>query len=301
MSLCPQVEELTSSAQSLDVRKQQLEVIRLFDEVEALAVDDQQRCVLVLVEVSAVGVGQPRQVMFRDAALVVDAALVHALDQGAHRGLEVDDEVRGRRLGLEVRIHLFVECELLVAQVEAREKRILVEKEVCYRRAPKQVELGEVPDLVDALEQEVELRRQGEARHVRVEAPQEGILLRRLEQGVAIEVRGEGSGEARLARADGPLDDDVAALLEIHGGGAGLTPECVSGARDALLAHAAQQLPRCAAAGYGRSGRNTKARSCMRGCGTTSRDRVSRRRPNSSKSRSSRRGALRPLCRRLRP
>src|SRR2546429_557730 len=50
-----------------------------------------------------------------------------------------------------------------------------------------------------------------------------------------------------------------------------------------------------AAGAMSSSGRSTKARSCMRGCGTIRRDCERRRRPKSSRSRSSKRGALRRL------
>ena len=244
------------------------------DEVEPLAVDDQQRRVLVLVEVAAVGVGEPGEVVRRDRPLVLDPALVHAVDQRLDRRLQVDHEVRRRRLGLQVRVHLLVEPELGVGQVEPGEQRVLVEQEVADGRAAEHVELADAAQLVDALEQEVELRGQRVARHVLVEAREERVVLGALEQRVAGQARGELPREARLARADRPLDDDVAALLEIHASGRLVDCGWVRVRRCAGRARrrgsAAQPAPgnRRRRADRSTSGRSTKARSCIRGCGT---------------------------------
>src|SRR5262249_42798321 len=81
-----------------------------------------------------------------------------------------------------------------------------------------EVELREPAHLIDALEQEVELRWQGEARHVLVEAGEKRVLLGCLEQRVCVEMVCELSGEAGFASSDRPVDDDVAAALEFHRG-----------------------------------------------------------------------------------
>ena len=134
-------------------------MLGIVDEVQPLAIDDQQRRVVVLVEIPAVRVGEPRQVRFRDRALVGNAAPMHPLDQRGHRCLQIDHQVRRRRLRLEMRINLVVERELVLAQIEVRKQRVLVEQEIRYRSAPEKVELVQSPDLVDALEQEIELCR----------------------------------------------------------------------------------------------------------------------------------------------
>jgi hypothetical protein len=79
--------------------------------------------------------------------------------------------------------------------------------------AAEQIQLRQPAQLVGALEQERELRGQREARHVVVEARQERIVLRLLEQHFRVEAGGQLAREARLAGADGSLDDNVAALL----------------------------------------------------------------------------------------
>ena len=67
-----------------------------------------------------------------------------------------------------------------------------------------------------ALEQEEKLHLQRVARHVVVEAREERVLVRLLEQVLGVEAKAELAREARLARADRPFDDDVAAVLEVH-------------------------------------------------------------------------------------
>src|SRR6266700_5400181 len=63
-----QIEEFPPAAHALDVREEQLEMLGIVDEVQPLAVDDQNRRLVVLVEIPAVRIGQPRQVRFGDRA-----------------------------------------------------------------------------------------------------------------------------------------------------------------------------------------------------------------------------------------
>jgi hypothetical protein len=64
--------------------------------------------------------------------------------------------------------------------------------------------------------QKRELRRQRVARDVGVKALEERILLRPLEELLAADVLREHVREARLAGADRSLDDDIAALVQVH-------------------------------------------------------------------------------------
>src|SRR5438552_8871187 len=97
-----QVEKFPPAPHGLDVLKQKLQMPRVVDGVEALAVDDEQRRVLVAVEIAAVRVGKPREVMIGDAALVIDAALVYAIDQRGYRRLQIDHQVGCGCLRLQV-------------------------------------------------------------------------------------------------------------------------------------------------------------------------------------------------------
>ena len=204
--------------------QEELDVLLVVDEVEPLAVHDQERGSLERVEVSAVRVGEACQVLRRDPALEVHAAPMHAFDQRVDGRLQIDDEVRRGRLRLQVRIDLLVESVLGIGQVEPREQRVLVEQEIADRQAAEHVELADPGQLVRALEQERELGREGEAGHVAVEALEERILLGALEELLAVDVAREHAGEARLAGADRAFDDDVTATLEVH-------RDCRAGAR----------------------------------------------------------------------
>src|SRR6202049_4442994 len=80
-STLSQVEELAPPAHVADAAEQKAQMVRIVDEIEALTVDDQERRLLVLIEVARVRIGQPRQIMLGDRTLIVDAAFVHAVDE----------------------------------------------------------------------------------------------------------------------------------------------------------------------------------------------------------------------------
>src|SRR6185503_19392024 len=94
----PEVEEFALPTHPGDAREQKVDVRRLVDEIETLAVDDQKRRVGVLIEIARVRVGEPRQVLRRNRLLERDAAPMHALDERVDRRLQIDDEVGRRRL-----------------------------------------------------------------------------------------------------------------------------------------------------------------------------------------------------------
>src|SRR5215468_6748943 len=72
-SLNPQVEELALAAHAADPGEQQLEVLGVVHEIQPLAVHDEERCSLVPVEVAAIGIGDAREVVLADGALVLHA------------------------------------------------------------------------------------------------------------------------------------------------------------------------------------------------------------------------------------
>ena len=150
---------------------------------------------------------QQREVFVGDAALESRPAPLHALDQHLRPRLQVDHEVRHRRARRERRVDALVERELVAAEREAREERVLVEQEIRHRRAREEVRLRERLELPRALEEEEELRRQRVARHVLVELAEERVLRRLLEQQFRAHSRAQPPGERGLARADRPLDD----------------------------------------------------------------------------------------------
>ena len=171
-----------------------------------------------MVEEAAVGVDQAAQVGLRQVGLHRDAAAPDALVERLGPRLQVDHQVRHRRLRPQAVEDLLVERELVVVQREPREQRVLVQKEVADQRLREQVALGEVAQLVDPLEQEEELRRQRVAPAVPVEALEEGVLRGLLQHRRAAEALGDATGQRGLAGADRPLDDDVAVAFEGGGG-----------------------------------------------------------------------------------
>src|ERR1700674_906339 len=110
--------------------------------------------------------------------------------------------------------------QLVAGERQPREQRILLQQKIAHRDAAEQVHLRELPQLADALEEEKELRRQREARHVLVEAREERILFGMLEHEARLQPPGEAPGEARLADADRSFDYDVVMFRERHEAGA---------------------------------------------------------------------------------
>src|SRR5256885_13688560 len=106
--------------------------------------------------------------------------------------------------------------QLLPREGEPREQRVLLEEEIADREPGEEVHLRELPQLAYPLEKKEQLRRQGEAGHVLVEARQERILLRALQDEGRVQPAGQTLREARLADADRPFDYDVVVFRERH-------------------------------------------------------------------------------------
>src|SRR5215467_2037334 len=209
------VEELAVAAHRADALDQQIEIPVFVREIQALGVHDQDRHSGEMIEEAVVAVGEQGEVFRGDRSLEFYAAAAHTLDQGAGLRLEIDHEVGTRRLRLERVEDLLVQVQLVPVEREAREQRVLLEQEIAHRDAAEQVELRQLAQLRDPLEEEEELSRQREPRHVLVEPRQKGILLRALEHEVRLYAGGKAPREAGLADAYRTFDDDVA-ILERH-------------------------------------------------------------------------------------
>src|SRR5256885_14071857 len=96
--------------------------------------------------------------------------------------------------------------QLLPREGEPREQRVLLEEEIADREPGEEIHLRELPQLAYPLEKEEQLRRQREAGHVLVEARQERILLRALQDEGRVQPPGQAPGEARPADAHWALD-----------------------------------------------------------------------------------------------
>ncbi len=187
--------------------------------MEPLGVDDEHRRAVVRREELGVRVAEPLQVGEVDAVLHRHAAAAHAREQRRRRRLQADDEIGLAELRRDRLVHLRVEAIFLVAEVELREKRVLGEHEVADDRLREHARLGDGAELALALEQEEELGLERVARAVVVEAGEERVLARLLEQQLGADPLGEQARKRRLAGADRPLDGDVAETLERPGAG----------------------------------------------------------------------------------
>src|SRR5262249_30499926 len=96
----------------------------------------------------------------------------------------------------------------LVVERDAREQPVLVEKIVRDAQWRKEVMLLQRRELLRPLKQEIQLRRQGTAARLAIEALEERILVRVLEHEFRAEARGLLGRKARLADADRTFEDD---------------------------------------------------------------------------------------------
>jgi hypothetical protein len=108
-----QIEELAACPHARHTRQQHVEMCRDVDEIEPLAVDDEARRFVVLIEEARVGIGQPRQVFVGNRPLVFGAAHLHAVNQCVDGRLQINDEVGRRRLRFQMAIDLFVQRVLV--------------------------------------------------------------------------------------------------------------------------------------------------------------------------------------------
>src|SRR5882724_5695757 len=161
---------------------------------------------------------QQVEVLLCDRPLEFYAAPAHALVQRLGLGLQVDDQIGPRGLRLERFEYLLVQMQLVSFERQMREKGVLLEQEIAHRDPAEQVQLREIAQLSDPLEEEEQLRRQGEPGPVLVETRQKRVLLGMLEHEIRLQAGGEAPGEAGLADAYRAVDDDVVILGKRHRG-----------------------------------------------------------------------------------
>src|SRR5712691_215461 len=106
--------------------------------------------------------------------------------------------------------------QLFARERQAREQRVLLEEKIADGEPGEEVHLSELPQLAYPLEKEEKLRRKREAGPVLVEAREERVLLRALQDQGRVQAAGQTLGEARLADADRPFDYDVVIFRERH-------------------------------------------------------------------------------------
>src|SRR6185437_14372138 len=128
--------------------------------------------------------------------------------QHVDRRLQIDHQVRRRRVDRQLRVDLLVQRELFLVERELREQPVLVQQVVGDAHRLEQIVLTDIFELARALEQEEQLRLQRRRARVAVEALEERILVGLLQDQLAAEAAREPTGEAGLAYADRAFDDD---------------------------------------------------------------------------------------------
>ena len=130
--------------------------------------------------------------------------------------LQVDDEIRRRRIELERLGDLLVQTELVRIEIELGEELVLLQQEIGDPHGREHVALANLLDLPSALEQEEQLRWQRRVAPILVEALEKRVLLGLLEDQLAREALREPLRETRLAYADRSFDDDEPGSIQAN-------------------------------------------------------------------------------------
>src|SRR3954462_462674 len=182
--------------------------------IHVARVDYQQRRVVPAVEELAVGPRKLCEILGVELPFEVAAALLDAGEEHFQAGLQVDDEVRPHDARAEMLVDTLVETELVRVEGQRGEDPVLREQVVAHRHRLEEPGLEQLLLLLEAGEQEEELRLERVPGAVLVEARQEGVLLDDLVKAARAVSLAESPGERRLAPPDGSFDHDVA----VHGG-----------------------------------------------------------------------------------
>src|SRR6267378_18910 len=169
-----------------------------------------------MIEKTVVAVREQGEILTGDRPLEFYPAPAHPLVQNLRLRLQVDDEIGFRSLRLQRVVYLLIQMQLLPRERQPREQRVLLEEKIADGEPGEEVHLRELAQLADPLEKEEQLRRQGETRHIGVEARQERILPRTLQDQGRVQAAGQTFGEARLADADRSFDYDVVIFRKRH-------------------------------------------------------------------------------------
>src|SRR5258706_9255145 len=214
------VEKLAVAAHRAHALDEQVEVAILAHEVELFGIHDQDRAPVEMIEKTVVAVREQGEILSGDGPLEFYPAPAHPLVQDLRLRLEVDDQIGFRSLRLERVVYLLIQVQLLPRERQPREQRVLLEEKIADGEPGEEIHLRELAQLPYPLEEEEQLRRQREAGHVLVEARQERILLRALQDQGRVQPAGQALGEARLSHPDRNFHDDVVVFRERHGAGA---------------------------------------------------------------------------------
>ena len=158
-----------------------VEIFLPVDEIDLGGVDDEERGLGIAEEELVVRLVHRGYVVVMHLFFERSAALFYAAKERVRARLEEDDEVRLHDLGLEELVDLFVERELVFAQVEAGEDPVLGEQVVADRDPREQVGLEHLFLLAEPVQEEERLGLEAVSRGVAVEVREEGVVLGALE------------------------------------------------------------------------------------------------------------------------
>src|SRR5690606_7369398 len=157
-------------------------VLGIVHQVHVGGIDDQQGRAIVVVEKACIGIAQRPQVVQVDVALGRIAAPANPLEQGFHRRLQKDHDVRRGGIDGQLLVDLLIQAEFVIVQGDLGEELVLFHQEVGDAQGFEHVALAQLLELPGALKEKVQLGGKGGGAAVLVEALQEGIVLRALEQ-----------------------------------------------------------------------------------------------------------------------
>src|SRR6185312_3565274 len=161
------------------------------ERIDGGRIDDEQGRGLELMEEARIRFVEAYQVVALDVLLIADAAPRDPLEQHVDRRLQVNHEIRLRRLHVEPRVDLLVQGELRFIQSHPREQAVLLQQVVRHPNLCEEVLLLQGAELLAALKEEMKLRRQRAGARILVEAFQEGVLRRILQHRLRRETLGQ--------------------------------------------------------------------------------------------------------------
>src|SRR5216683_614831 len=124
------VEKLAVAAHRSHALDEQVEVAILAHEVELFRIHDQDGAPVEMIEKTVEAVREQGEILIGDRPLEFYPAAAHPLEQDLRLRLEVDDEIRSRRLRLQRIVYQLIEVQLLARERQPREQRVLLEEKI---------------------------------------------------------------------------------------------------------------------------------------------------------------------------
>lgn len=164
-------------------------------------------------EVVDVGLLDALQVLRLDLLLVVAATLADIGHEFVYRGVEIEDQVRLRQIGVDdVKEHP-VQARLGIMQVIHGKDERLLKEEIRHRKRFEDIRLAvQRLELLKPLCHKVQLYRECMPLRIGIKERQEGIVLKLLQYGPPVVIGGQLLHEGGLARPDAPLYGDKPVL-----------------------------------------------------------------------------------------